>query len=163
MTIEQLKQVFHERGIRHVKLGVFDLDGVLRGKYVSPEKFFSAAEGGLGFCDVIFGWDITDVLYDNAKYTGWHTGYPDAQARVDVGTYRQVPWDGDVPFFLADFEDGSGKPLPLCPRQVLKQVLARAESAGFRPSCGLEFEWFNFKETPQTWADKKGMPPTPIT
>ena len=79
MTIEQLKQVFHERGIRHVKLGVFDLDGVLRGKYVSPEKFFSAAEGGLGFCDVIFGWDSSDALYDNVSVTGWHTGYPDTR------------------------------------------------------------------------------------
>src|SRR4029450_368164 len=31
------------------------------------------------------------------------------------------------------------------------------------PMCGLEFEWFNFTETPQSWADKKGVGPTPIT
>jgi glutamine synthetase len=29
--------------------------------------------------------------------------------------------------------------------------------------CGLEFEWFNFAETPQTWAAKRGVAPEPIT
>ena len=29
--------------------------------------------------------------------------------------------------------------------------------------CGLEFEWFNFAETPQSWAAKKGVDPTPVT
>ena len=70
----------------HVKLGVFDLDGILRGKYVSRDKFESAAQSGLGFCDVIFGWDSSDALYDNVRYTGWHTGYPDAHARIDLAT-----------------------------------------------------------------------------
>src|SRR5580658_7430826 len=96
MTIDQLKEVFNERGIRHVKLGVFDLDGVLRAEYVSPEKFFSAAEGGLGFCDVIFGWDSSDVLYDNVTVTGWHTGYPDTVAHVDPTTFRVIPWERDT-------------------------------------------------------------------
>ena len=27
------------------------------------------------------------------------------------------------------------------------------------PMCGMEFEWFNFTETPQSWADKKGVGP----
>ena len=34
---------------------------------------------------------------------------------------------------------------------------------GFQPMCGLEFEWFNFAETPQSWAAKKGVDPTPVT
>ena len=51
--------------------------GILRGKYVSLcEKFWGALEEPIGFCDVIFGWDAADVLYDNANVTGWHTGYP---------------------------------------------------------------------------------------
>jgi glutamine synthetase len=29
--------------------------------------------------------------------------------------------------------------------------------------CGLEFEWFNFAETPQSWAAKKGVDPAPLT
>ena len=63
----------------------------------------------------------------------------------------------------ADFEDGSGKPLGVCPRSLLKQVIARAEKAGYRPSAGMEFEWFNFRETPQTLAEKKYAQPEPLT
>ncbi len=147
-----------------VKVAVTDIDGVLRGKYLHKDKFLSAAEGGgFGFCNVVFGWDSADVCYDNATYTGWHTGYPDAVAKVDLSTARTVPWDGGVPFFLADFEDGKGAPLPVCPRQLLKKIVARARAAGFTPKAGLEFEWFNFQETPQSLADKRYVAPTPLT
>ena len=149
-----------------VKVAVSDIDGILRGKYIHKDKFTSAVEGGFGFCDVVFGWDSQDVCYDNTSLTGWHKGYPDALARLDLGTYRTVPWDGDVPFFLGEFvteENGKQAPHPLCPRQVLKRVLARAEKLGFTPMCGMEFEWFNFAETPQSWAAKKGVGPEPIT
>src|SRR4051812_31390377 len=74
-----------------VKVAVTDIDGVLRGKYMHKDKFLAAARDGFGFCNVVFGWDVHDVVYDNVEYTGWHTGYPDAQARIDLGTYRRVP------------------------------------------------------------------------
>jgi glutamine synthetase len=147
-----------------VKVAVTDIDGVMRGKYLHKDKFLSAAEGGgFGFCNVVFGWDSADVCYDNATYTGWHTGYPDAVARVDLSTARTVPWDGGVPFFLADFVDGRGGPLPVCPRSLLKKIVARAQDAGFMPKAGLEFEWFNFQETPESLAAKQYVSPKPLT
>ena len=156
-----------------VKIAVGDLDGLLRGKFLSREKFLSAIAaapaGGIGFCNVVFGWDIADQCYDNAKLTGWHTGFPDALVRLDLRTQRRVPWDDNVPFFLGEFfwrgRDGRGpeSPHPLCPRQVLQRVLRRAEQLGIRPMCGMEFEWFNFAETPQSWAAKKYSQPEPIT
>ena len=77
--------------IGKVKVAVSDIDGILRGKYIHRDKFFSAVEGGFGFCDVVFGWDAMDQCYDNTKLTGWHHGFPDAVARLDLGTYRTVP------------------------------------------------------------------------
>ena len=149
-----------------VKIAVVDIDGILRGKYIHKQKFASAAESGFGFCDVVYGWDSQDACYDNTTSTGWHKGYPDAQARIDFATHRNVPWDGGVDFFLASFvrEGKRGTELlPLDPRQVLARVLARAARLGFTPMCSLEFEFFNFLETPQSWADKKGVDPEPIT
>ncbi|MGE5339781.1 MAG: glutamine synthetase family protein [Gemmatimonadota bacterium] len=149
--------------LQKVKVAVSDIDGVLRGKYLHKDKFMSAAEGGFGFCDVVFGWDINDACYDNTRLTGWHHGFPDALARLDLSTMRNVPWDGGIPFFLGEFVNADGSPHPLCPRQVLKRVLKRADKLGVIPMCGLEFEWFNFRETPQSWAEKKGVNPTPLT
>ena len=152
-----------QSGATKVKVAVSDIDGILRGKFLHIDKFEGAAEGGFGFCDVVFGWDAHDVTYDNTNVTGWQHGYPDALARVDLDTFRRVPWDDDVPFFLGEFVDAQGAPFPVCPRQTLKRVLARAGKLGLQPMCGMEFEWFNFRETPHTWAAKNGAPPEPIT
>lgn len=163
LTVHPLEHIRRSETVNKVKVAIADIDGILRGKYMHKDKFLSAAEGGFGFCDVVFGWDSADVCYDNSKFTGWQSGYPDALARVDLNSYRRVPWDGNVPFFLADFEDGKGKDLGVCPRRLLKRVIARAAKAGLNAKCGMEFEWFNFKETPQTWAAKSHSHPEPLT
>jgi glutamine synthetase len=157
-----LRQV-EQSPLAKVKVAVSDIDGVLRGKYLHKDKFTSAVEGGFGFCDVVFGWDINDACYDNTKLTGWQHGFPDALAKLDLSTLRNVPWDGNIPFFLGEFVNADGSPHSLCPRQVLKRVLKRVEKLGVQPMCGLEFEWFNFRETPQSWAAKKGVGPEPLT
>lgn len=157
-----LKQIRRSEASK-VKVAVTDLDGVLRGKFVHVDKFLSAAETGFGFCNVVFGWDMNDQAYDNVAYTGWHTGYPDAKVNLDLSTFRLVPWDQNVPFVLGDFVDDSDRPLPICPRQLLKQILAQAEIAGLYPMIGLEFEWFNFRETPHTLAEKQAVKLSPLT
>ncbi len=146
-----------------VRVAITDLDGVLRGKYIHKDKFISAAESGFGFCNVVFGWDCGDTAYDNTTFTGWHTGYPDALARLDLSTFRKVPWNHDVPFFLGEFVDDKGAPLELCPRQLLRKIIGRATGQGLIPKFGMEFEWFNFRETPQSIAAKHYMNPEPLT
>src|SRR5881409_1588597 len=122
MDPKTIETLLSEHSITKIKVGGFDIDGVLRGKYISRDKFDSAAETGLGFCDVIFGWDSNDVLYDNVQLTGWHTGYPDALARIDLDTFRLIPWEPGVAFFLLDFYTTGGDALQVSPRQVLKNV-----------------------------------------
>ncbi len=150
-------------GAAKVKVAVSDIDGILRGKYLHKDKFEGAAEGGFGFCDVVFGWDCTDTTYDNTAVTGWQHGFPDALARLDLGTHRRVPWDGQVDFFLGEFINPDGSPHPVCPRQTLRRVLARAHKLGFQVMTGMEYEWFNFRETPQSWAAKQGVAPENLT
>lgn len=151
---EELRRSFEERGIRKVKVGGFDVDGLLRGKYISLEKFWSSLEKGFGFCDVIFGWDISDQLYDNATVTGWSTGYPDALARIDASTFRVLPDSPDTAHFLVDFYTQDGEPHPACPRNLLKSALRRAADAGFTARFSAEFEFWVFQETPQSLHDK---------
>src|SRR5260221_5555780 len=146
-----------------VKVAGSDLAGTPHRKYIPRDQFFSEVEGGFGFCDVVFGWDLHDQCYDNTRLTGWHHGFPDAMVRIDLDTYRTVPWDGNVPFFLGNFVTAEGSPHPACPRQVLKRVLKRAEKMGYTAMVGAEFEFFNFAETPQSWAQKKGVGPTTIS
>ncbi|MFK8055735.1 MAG: glutamine synthetase family protein [Saprospiraceae bacterium] len=144
-----------------VLVAVADIDGVLRGKRISKAKLKSALKSGLGFCNVVFGWDVEDQPYDNTQISGWHTGYPDAEARLDPNTLRQVPWDGNIPFLLGDFDGGIAA--DACPRTALKRVLAKAEHMGYAVNSAIEYEWFTFAETPQSLAAKQGALPTSAT
>jgi glutamine synthetase len=158
-TAADARALVEERGVQHVKVGVFDVDGILRGKYISREKFLSALDGGFGFCDVVLGWDCQDQLYDNVKFTGWHTGYPDAPARILPETCRTLPFEDGGLFFLGEFAPPAET---VCPRALLRRVVERARTQGYAAYAGFEYEFFVFRETPESIRAKQYRDPTPM-
>mgnify|MGYP000069416368 CR=1 FL=1 len=154
MTENQILDYVREHADQRVKLAITDIDGVLRGKYISTEKFLSAVQGNVGFCNVVFGWDMADVAYENSAYTGWHSGYPDAPVRIDVSSFRSIPWENNIPFFLCELIDAPTHSAAVCPRGLLKGLISQSEQAGFTPLFSQEFEWFNFEETPNSVHEK---------
>ena len=157
-----LVDIYRAEGVRRVKIGFTDIDGVMRGKYLSLDKFASIADGTSGFCDCVFGWDVDDQLYDNASYTGWHTAFPDATYRIDLSSERRLADEQNIPLFLADFV-GEGQYHPICPRNQLKRMIDRASSAGFASRMAFEYEFFVFKETPASAAAKHYRDLEPLT
>ncbi len=148
-SIADAKQIVEERCLSHVKLGLFDNDGVMRGKYMSKAKFFSALDSGFAFCDVVLGWDSQDQLYDNVdiNYTGWHTGYPDAPVKLLPQSCRDIPFEPGMLLFLCEFDGEAAK---LCPRNILARVLRLGADMGFEAHAAFEYEFFMFNETPQS-------------
>jgi len=142
------------------KVGLFDIDGIFRGKYMAADKLESALEKGFGFCDVTLGWDSSDQLYDNVSFTGWHTAYPDAEARLLPETLRYMEFEGGMPLILAEF---AGAAEAICPRGLLRRVLDRAAGMGWTVKAAVEFECFIFAETPQSVRDKGYRDLRPIT
>jgi glutamine synthetase len=163
MGSEEIIQYVKNHPSGRVKIAFTDIDGVLRGKYISTEKFLSVVDTSTSFCNVIFGWDAADLAYDNVGYTGWHTGYPDCPAKLDLSTFRKIPWENDTPFFLGELTNKEGEPSYVCPRQLLKKVLNDARTQGYLPYFSQEFEWYNFSETPQSINDKQFKNLTPLT
>ncbi|HEY4367875.1 MAG TPA: hypothetical protein VGN07_11640 [Steroidobacteraceae bacterium] len=147
----EARAIVEERNLTHVKVGVFDIDGIMRGKYISRAKFFSALDSGYGFCDVVLGWDCQDQLYDNVQFTGWHTGYPDAPVRIVPDSCRALPFEDNGLFFLSEFADAAEQ---VCPRGLLKRVLERGRRMGFEVYAGLEYEVFCFDETAESVREK---------
>src|SRR5690606_22968808 len=109
-----------DAGASVVRVGVVDLDGVIRGKTVSLDKCKSMLQDGFGFCNVVFGWDVEDKVYEKSLYTGWDFGYPDSRVTLDVNTARTIPWLHNMPFLLGDFstDEQVGE---ICPRSLLKR------------------------------------------
>ena len=161
----ELNAWIEEEGIRFFKIGIFDIDGVMRGKFVNREKLNSAVDKGFGFCDVVLGWDSHDALYEtpsvassiaapasaSAPASGWHTGYRDASVRLDLASLRRVPFEEDTLLLIGSFE---GEYADFCPRNLLQRQLDKAKSMGFEVDAAFEYEFFLFDETPHSIREK---------
>jgi glutamine synthetase len=121
-----------------VKLAGVDVDGILRGKLISKKKFLGIAKEGFGFCSVIFGWDMHDQTYfRELKISNADNGYHDLIAIPDLSSFRRIPWEDDVPFFLVSFFDpDSGKPVSACPRGLLKTTVDKLHEKGYGAMAG---------------------------
>ena len=121
-----------------VKVAGIDVDGILRGKLMSKQKFLSIAEAGFGFCSVIFGWDMHDQTYaTELKISNSENGYRDLIAVPDLSSFRRIPWENNVPFFLVSFFDPDTKaPVSACPRGLLQVQLDKVHKAGYGAMAG---------------------------
>lgn len=123
-----------------VKLAGVDVDGILRGKLVSKSKFLSVAETGFGFCSVVFGWDMHDKTYmRELKISNMENGYRDLIAVPDLNSFRRIPWENNVPFFLVSFYDSeTNEAVSACPRGLLKTALEKLKANGMGAMAGGE-------------------------
>lgn len=136
VTLENVAHVLQHD--TRVKLAGVDVDGMLRGKLVSKKKFLSIVADGFGFCSVIFGWDMHDRTYfKELTISNKENGYRDLVAVPDLSSFRRIPWENNVPFFLVSFLDpDTSEPVCACPRGLLKSALGKAEAAGYRAMAG---------------------------
>jgi len=145
-----------------VRFAIPDIDGVLRGKIISVAKLKKAGENGLGFCNVLFGWDSSDLIYNHKGVTGWHTGFPDSLATIDFSTFRRTPWNQNIPFFLADYRN-SDDLREVCPRTLLSYIVESTKELGFCPKFSIEYEWYNVERQKSESGPNIKTFPRPIT
>lgn len=166
ITQEQLKSLQDE--LQHdtrIKVAGIDVDGILRGKIMAKSKFFSAVKNdGFGFCSVTFGWDMHDKTYDfRSSISNTDNGFEDINAKIDLSSFRRIPWEDNQPFFLLTFHHSDGRPLSPDPRSLLDEQVQKAANAGLKPMAGLELEFFNYHESPASLAAKGGRNLTALT
>ncbi|KAH7161183.1 hypothetical protein EDB81DRAFT_714381 [Dactylonectria macrodidyma] len=162
VTVENLASVLQNDAM--VKLAGVDVDGILRGKLISKKKFLSIATDGFGFCSVIFGWDMHDRTYmRELKISNAQNGYHDLLAIPDLSSFRRIPWEDNVPFFLVDFLDPDTKtPICACPRGLIRSQLDKLRTKGYGAMAGAEYEFYQFRNpeaTSSTAAYLQANPP----
>lgn len=128
-----------------VKVGGIDADGILRGKVMAKEKFLGIAEKGFGFSSAVFGWDMHDLLWTtDARIAPPETGYADFLAVPDLNTFRRLPWEENIPFFLVRFIS-NGKAISADGRSMLKGVCDRIGAEGYQALAGGKFSKYRTK------------------
>ncbi|CAK1355347.1 Glutamine synthetase [Cercospora beticola] len=144
LTYEDLEDLLKDDPA--VKVGGADIDGQIRGKLMSKKKFMSIASSGFGFCSVIFGWDMHDQTYfRELAISNAANGYRDITAEVDLSSFRRIPWENNVPFFLVSFREPEGGKLSACPRSLLETAVEKIEAKGVGALAGAEYEFFTFR------------------
>lgn len=69
-----------------------------------------------------------------------------------------------MPFMLMDFTDKkTSQSIPPCPRSLLKKVIKELKTSGYNAYVGCEYEFFNYRETPESIREKGFVNPTPLT
>lgn len=139
-----------------VKVAGVDIDGVLRGKLMNKSKFLQIAKDGFGFCSVIFGWDMHDQTYfRELLVSNKENGYRDLIAKPDLSSFRRIPWENNVPFFLVSFYDpDTGNSLSACPRSLLARSISKLEEQGIGAMAGAEYEFFQYRVSKNIHGDE---------
>jgi len=112
--------------------------GLARGKYLTPAH----ADEGTAHCVTLFtlGYDREMIPYDEALF--WK-GLPDCDASFDMDHLRPG-WEEGTAVVIPEITR-MGKPVPLAPRNVLKEAVEAWESHGFKPMVGIELEAYLFE------------------
>jgi len=112
--------------------------GLARGKYLTPEK----AETGTAHAISLFTLGFDRVMYDH-KAGLMTEGLPDCEANFD-GSDIRPGWQEGTPVVIPDITR-DGQPVPMAPRNVLKDTLARWQAHGLEPMVGIELEAYLFE------------------
>jgi hypothetical protein len=128
-TIAQLLQSDNK-----VKVAGVDCDGILRGKVMSKDKFLSSVGKGFSMSSAIFGWDMHDQLY-STDANSTQPGYADFTAIPDLQSFRRIPWEDNIPFFLLHFVT-EGTPMFADGRGMLHALSRRLKDSGWKSLAG---------------------------
>ena len=157
MERADIERLIAEHGVQTVKIGTPDMDGVYRGKRLSPKQFLGGLDGeGFAQCDVIFGWDIAEEVMTGLGLAmgSADTGFADILLRPDLSTFRIVPWEPATAAVVCDAWTEHGEPLEQSPRTTLRRVIARARELGFEPQMAVELEFRIFREDQESLREK---------
>lgn len=136
------------RGASRVYAAVCDMQGQLRGKSVSREKFLSFLDQGFPCTPILAAADFTDVIHP-VVINDAATRMGEGLARVVPESCREIPWEAPDRnlLFLAEMADESAV---IDPRVLYRHIEGRARDRGFRPMHSCEYECSLLRETHAT-------------
>lgn len=117
-----------EKGVKYFMISFTDFFGAQRAKLVPAQAISDMQEEGAGFAGFAAWLDMTPAN-------------PDMLAVPDPASVIQLPWKPEVAWVAANCMM-EGEEVSQAPRNVLRRVLAEAESQGLRVKTGVEAEFF---------------------
>lgn len=145
---DDVLKLIESRNIARVYTAVCDLQGQLRGKSVSREKFLGFLERGFAATPILAAADFTDVIHP-VVINDAATRMGEGLARVVPESGREIPWEAPDRnlIFLAEMADEAAA---IDPRAIYRRCEDRARAGGLRPMHACEYECTLLRETHDT-------------
>jgi len=156
IDIETLKRMVADDKIETVIAAFPDMYGRLVGKRLVARFFVDEVmTHGLHACDYLLACDIDMDPVPGYAFTSWAKGYGDFRPIPDFETLRIASWQDKTAIVLCDvYHDDRHELVPLAPRSMLRQQIARAAEKGFTAMAASELELYVFKDSYATAAEK---------
>ncbi|MGV8988480.1 MAG: glutamine synthetase family protein [Cypionkella sp.] len=138
---------------RFATVAMADTNGLLRGQMVSTSSLKGIAANGMGMAPAQLALDPTDAMLTIPGVNDDKGDFHDDPLQVDPSSTRRLPWSKPG-YDLLVLSNYTGASAAICPRSILKAVLARAAEAGLVPKYGMELEYTLFDETPESAREK---------
>jgi glutamine synthetase len=157
--LAELEAMVRDGRIDTIVVAITDMQGRLVGKRVQGQAFLDGViSHGAHFCTYLLGTDMEMNTPEGFALMNWETGYGDWIAEPIWDQLRVLPWLPGTAMVLADaIDEETGQEIPIAPRTILKEQVARAAAAGFSIKAGSEFEFYVLKDS---WEDlaERGHP-----
>ncbi|SFW86327.1 glutamine synthetase family protein [Amycolatopsis australiensis] len=127
-----------------VRLEATNHDGSFLGKTVSAAKFASGKETGFAFADALFAIDLGNELVLGDAYPDWRGNLYDIRMIPDLSTL--VEWKPGLDAVIGGYHKKDGAPVPICPRNLARAMVARLDALGLTATTAVEIEATLFEE-----------------
>ena len=146
LNIAGLRSAVADGSIDTVILAFPDLYGRLMGKRLDASFFLTDVAGGTHACDYLLTVDMEMEPVSGYEFSNWNLGYGDMHLAPDLATMRKLSWLDRTAFVMCDSQLEPGhEPVPVAPRSILKNQLARLREAGFEAMAGSELEYYQYR------------------
>ncbi|MEK6204570.1 MAG: type III glutamate--ammonia ligase, partial [Amylibacter sp.] len=123
-----LEDFAKKNGVKYFMISFTDLFGGQRAKLVPAQAIADMQENGAGFAGF-------------ATYLDMTPAHPDMLAVPDPSSVIQLPWKPEVAWVAGNCVM-EGQDVAQAPRNVLRRLIAEAESEGMHVKTGIEAEFF---------------------
>jgi len=150
--LAELERLVRSGEVDTLVVAITDMQGRLVGKRVQAEAFLSGViDHGAHFCTYLLGTDMEMNTPEGFALMNWDTGYGDWIASPVWETMRVLPWLDRTALVLGDaIDEEAHEEIPISPRTILKQQVAKAASMGLAVKAGSELEYYLTRDT---WDD----------
>ncbi len=163
LTTDELATEVAAGTIDTVLVAFTDHYGRLMGKRYDAQFFLeSVAAHGSHACDYLLTVDMEMNPVPGYRFANWERGYGDFALVPELATLRRASWLEKSALVLCDVARvADAAPVAIAPRTMLKRQVERAAAGGYEPLAASELEYFLFRDSYKTAAEKgwRGLEP----